>query len=174
MAEETSKLGLRKPTEDEYFDIVGDFNANWDKIDALTHIVDSGKKTSDFNEPGKSTVGGTVTWYYKKFDDGTFEMFGNLTVNNWKCENPASSNMYRTTYMKIKYPQIGQTEILYRNQSIRDGTDTDADNSLFNYIIDVSTVADSLTYSTVRAYCNAKETAARAKNVYIEVKGLWA
>lgn len=174
MAETTSKLGLVKPTEDEYFNIVGDFNANWDKIDALTHIKNSGKASSSYYSPATAaSPTGTVTWRYKKFSDGTFEMFGTLTVNNAICGTAASDGSYRSANIKIKYPTIGQTEVMYRNQTVRDGTDAD-DGSTYNSIVDVSTVADALSYSTVRLYATAKETKNKAKNIYIEIKGLWS
>lgn len=174
MAETTSKLGLVKPTEDEYFDIVGDFNDNWDKIDGLVHIVESGKKTTNFFSPSTATSAtGSVTWRYKKFNDGTFEMFGCLTVNNAVCGTAAADGSYRAAGIKIKYPSIGQNEVLYRNQAVRDGTDA-SDGSIYNSIVDISTAADSLTYSTVRLYATAKETKNRAKNIYIEAKGTWS
>ena len=173
MADTTPKLGLVKPTEDEYFDIVGDFNANWDTIDGLTHIMESGKASSSFYSPNTAaSPTGTATWRYKKFSDGTFEMFGSFTVNNATCGTAAADGSYRASNIKIKYPSIGQDEILYRNQTVRDGTDAD-DGSVYNTVVDVSTVADSLTYSSIRLFSTVKETKARAKNIYIEVKGLW-
>ena len=175
MADTTPNLGLRKPAESDYFDIVGDFNANWDKIDGLTHIVKSGSASSKFYEPGNDAKeAGTVTWRYKKFSDGTFEMFGMFTINNMICKTKAADGSYASANVKIKYPTIGGiSDVLYRSQTVRDGTDN-ADGSIFNSIVDVSTRADSLTYSTVRLYSTIQETANRAKNIYIEVKGLWS
>lgn len=173
MAETTSKLGLVKPTEDEYYD-VADFNGNMDKIDALTHIVKSGKVTSKFMKPGDSaTQGGTVNWIYKKFDDGTFECKGKLTVNNLIANETTAAGLFRSKTMVVYYPTItGIQEVMYRNYSVRNGSGDD-NTSTYNFISDVSDIGGSLTSTAVRVYCAAKETKNMAKNIYLEFAGTW-
>lgn len=163
MPDTTSKLKLTKPFESEYYDI-GVMNDNMDKIDALTHITTSGTATATKYAVNSTTVkDGTVTWYYRKGDDGIIEAWATFQAPLQCNDSQKQDGTWRSGYLHINYPSLGQKKIINRNIYIGSG-----DNSAAaSWAMDSSTYGSDTGYQTFRAVSMVKETKKIMKNVYM-------
>lgn len=170
MATMTTKLQLTKPDESDYYDI-NIMNENMDKIDNLVHISESGTKTADKYSLGSTTTkNGTVTWYYKKYDDKTFEAYCAVKVTGMTCnDSQGQDGTWRSKLQRVAYPSIGIKSIYCKQFHI--ASSSAKDDAVANWIIDVSAYGESSTYSTVRAVSTTKETKSTEKVIYVTIKG---
>ena len=171
----TSKLGLVKPYESDYFNI-SDFNANMDKIDNLVHIVESGIVTSNRTSVGAENLNaGTVDWYYKKYNDGTLEACGKWKVTNWRCKDKQGEDgTWRSGYIRVYYPNIGQKSIFYKNAMV--AASSGSGDSITNWIMDCSAYGEDTSYQSLRLVApkiEGEDKAAVEKVIYMEFKGTW-
>lgn len=176
MGTTTSKLKLTKPYESDYFDI-GVFNDNADKIDALTHIVASGSTTSTkYAINSTSTSDGTFTWYYKKYDDKTFEAMGNFTTTNLRCnESWGEDGAYISGYIRIKLPSLGIKSIYMKSLNIAANGASETGYCRFNWTVDTTEIGSVLQHVDVRlaGFSNEPVSEAINKTIYISIQGTW-
>lgn len=167
----TPNLALVKPTENEYYD-VNVVNANMDKLDALTHIVASGTVTSTRSQVNYwNTNGGSITWHYKKYDDGTFEAHTRFSVNDVRCDaNDGEDGTWRSGYVQVNYPNIGQTEIWHRAVAVCSGSGL----GIYNWAVDTSNNGDDTGAMAFTLISLARETRQQEKVMFVSIKGSWA
>lgn len=171
MASKTTKLGLTKPYESDYFNI-GDFNDNMDKIDNLVHIVESGTMTATKTTINTQTPNGNVTWHYKKYDDGTLEAQCAWKINNWKCsDSQGEDGTWRSGYIHVNYPNLGQKSITYKNAMV--AASSGSPDAAYNWVMDCSAYGESTSYQTIRLVSPLNETKSIEKVIYMEFKGTW-
>ena len=65
-------------------------NENFQKIDSFILCTESGTKTASYT--GGVTT--NATWRYKKYSDGSIEMWTKMEFDNLKCNSGASSPYY--------------------------------------------------------------------------------
>ena len=165
MGTKTSKLGMTKPSESDYASI-NTLNANFDIIDALVHIKSSGTATSTVYgyETNTSSIG-NVTWYYKKYDDGTFAAYCKysntelLTKNSW---GSGSKSVYVSDSITINTPNIGISAIHNCQINIA--------GNVFNWPMNITgeTILERI---GIRAASIYQETEKTNKQIFIKIEG---
>lgn len=169
----TTNLGLIKPYESEYWDI-DKFNENMDKIDALTHIVESGTATSDkYAINSVTTKSGTVTWRYKKYSDGTLEANSAWKISNLRCnDKQGEDGTWRSGFVHVNYPSLGQQTVYYKNAMC--ASSSAASDATQCWVMDCSIYGEDAGYQTIRLVATKNETDTSAEKViYMEFKGTW-
>ena len=165
----TPKLGLVKPYESDYYD-VNTLNANMDTIDNLTHIVASGTATSTRSQVNAwDTNGGTVTWYWKKYSDGTLEAYARFIITNLRCNAKQDDGTWYSGYIQVNYPDLGQDVIFHRSVSVGCVNAV----GIMNWAIDTAkygTVVDATAFTLVSI---AEEPSNIEKCIYVGFKGTW-
>lgn len=173
MPNTTPNLGLKKPLENEYWD-PNVYNENFDTIDRLTHVIESGTSNSDKSQINSTTVkNGTVTWHYKKYSDGTLEASCAFKITNLICnDNQGSDGTWRSGYININYPAIGQKSIFYKNAMC--ASSSSSSDTAQCWVMDCSRYGESATAQTIRLLSTQKETNfTMEKVIYMEFKGMW-
>lgn len=173
MPSTTEKLGLVKPYESDYWNI-NTFNENMDKLDALTHIIESGTATAyKYKINSTSTKDGTVTWYYKKYSDGTLEAQCSWKITNLRCtDKQGQDGTWRSGYVHVDYPSIGQKSIYYKNAMC--ASSSGSSDSTQSWVMDTSAYGESASYQSIRLVATQKETGSSIEKViYMEFKGTW-
>lgn len=163
MPSTTSKLNLTLPYESEYYDISVQ-NGNFQKIDDLTHITKSGTATATRYAINSATVkDGTVTWYYQIFDDGIIQAWTTFQTNALCNDSQKQDGTWRSGFLHINYPSLGQAKIINRAIFAGSGDSTAAQN----WAADVSTYGSSTGYQSFRLISMVKETTKINKNIYM-------
>lgn len=98
MPNKTANIGLNTWLENEVVNFE-EVNENFEKIDGLVSCIESGTKTTSYTG-GASSV---ATWRYKKYSDGTVEMYTKLEFVNLKC-NGGSEAPYYSGDSKLYFP----------------------------------------------------------------------
>lgn len=173
MPEYTPNKNYALPYESEPVDIET-LNENFRKDDAFPFVVASGTTTANRFSPGSTTsVAEKLTWYYKKWSDGTLEAYAVAHVTQMICNDMEKQDgTWRSKFFRFKYPDLGQKTIFHRSAMISGADDV----SSGYWAEDVSAPgdgADNCTYQTIRAVSTIKETVARDKNIYVAFKGTW-
>lgn len=92
--EYTPRLGLRKPASGDYMDI-NDLNANMDIIDGKPTVIETG---------------GNSVLRFRKWSDGTYEMWGRGNNDNLNCNTPIhSSGLYKSANATVNFPIVIKT-----------------------------------------------------------------
>lgn len=74
-------------------------NANFEKLDKMVLCTESGEKTANYS--GGTT--GNTTWKYKKYSDGTIDLYTAMSLDNLKCSQ-GSQAPYYTSDCKVYFP----------------------------------------------------------------------
>lgn len=74
-------------------------NENFEKIDKMVLCVDSGEKTAAYS--GGAT--GNASWKYKKYSDGSVEMYTAIDFDSLKCSGGAKAP-YNTDSVRLVFP----------------------------------------------------------------------
>ena len=164
MGTKTSKLGMTKPSESDFASI-NTLNANFDILDALVHIKSSGTATSTVYgyETSTSPIG-NVTWYYKKYDDGTFAAYTKysntelITKNAWGTKG----GVYVSDSIEISTPNIGISAI--HNCQIN------VAGNVFNWPMNITgqTILEKIGMRVASIY---QETEKTNKQIFIKMEG---
>lgn len=171
MPASTPNMKLSLPYESEALD-VSVLNANFTKIDSFPYIVESGETTA-YMSNGNAEIAQykKITWYYKKYSDGTLEAHTVAPVTGIPC-NMARGNLFVSKYLRFYYPSLGQKIIFNRNCF---ASNADSDSSCV-WVQDVSQPgdgSDNVSYESVRLMSATKETTSADKNFYLSFKGTW-
>lgn len=173
MPDFTTNHGFTKPYETDNYDISVQ-NDNWDKVDALPYIVEAGTTTAYRSNTNATTAQyKKITWYYKKFSDGTLEAFAVAPVDGLVCNDKQKGDgTWRSGYIRFYYPSLGQKVIFNRSAFV-----SQADDSATTvWVADVSAPgdgSDNASYESVRCIATVKETSAKDKNFYLSFRATW-
>lgn len=162
MGTKTKKLKLEKPYESDMASI-NTINANMEIIDSLTHIVASGTATSTKYHNQLDSPNGTVTWRYKKYDDGTYSATCNFSLTDLLC-NAATGEAFWSGYIRVMTPNIGIA-------SVHDCQIHVAGNC-FNWVINI-TGTTVLNYVAFRLGSVFQESENIYKQIFIHLEGTW-
>lgn len=133
-------------------------NANFESIDKMVLCIESGEKTATYS--GGAT--GNAIWRYKKYSDGTIELYTKIGFATLAC-NQGSKSPYHTSDCKAYIP-ISLTAI---------------DNIQMHMVSDTlgwvnnSTGKDVLDCLTFKFISINSENDYVYKQVHISVKGKW-
>lgn len=155
-ANKTSKLNLNIWLENEVVDFE-EINENFNKIDALTVVTESGTKTSSYTG-GSDTV---AKWRYKKYSDGTIEMSAKMEFVNIKC-NGGDKSPYYSGSSKVYFP--------FELSEVYDVQMHLASNTI-GWVSDI-TGKSVLDYVMFRVMSTAYESTTTYKQIFINVKGV--
>lgn len=133
-------------------------NENFNKLDKLVLCTESGTKSASYS--GAAT--GNASWYYRKFSDGTIEMYTKLELDNIKCGSGASSP-YQSGTISVNFP-FKLTAVNNVNMNMASNTVGWVSDTTGKGIVD-------LVRFNVRS--TAYENSYIYKQVYINVKGRW-
>lgn len=171
----TPNMGLSLPYESEALD-VSVLNSNFEKIDGFPYVVESGQTTAYHSNINASTAQyKQITWYYKKWSDGTLEAYAVAHVTNLRCNDKQNQDgTWRSGYIRFYYPSLGQKVIYHRSAFVSQADDTS--NQV--WVADVSQPgdgSDNASYESVRCISTTQETVATGsdKNFYLSFKATW-
>lgn len=155
MPNKTTKLGLNTFLESEVLNYE-DVNYNFEKIDEYPICIESGKKSSTYS----GAVSGNATWYYRKYSDGTIDLYTNIETTGLKCSSGASAP-YHSNTTKILIPISLST--IY-------GTELSLTSEYLGWVADITgkNVNDYITFQVVGLKVESNNT---YKRVYIHIKG---
>lgn len=157
MSDLTPNLSFNTFLENEVMDYEK-INENFDKLDGYALCIESGEKTAAYS----GGASGNAVWRYKKYSDGTIEMYTKIELENLKCNSGASSPYYSSD-MKVMLP-MNLVNIDYVNMFLTSDT--------VGYVSD-KTGKNVLDYVLFKVISNALESSNIFKRVFIEVKGRW-
>lgn len=163
MGTTTTKLGLKKPYESDTASI-NDINANMDIIDNLVHVVSSGTATSTKYEINSDTSsGGSVTWRYKKYDDGTFSANCKFETTNLYC-NAEQGEAYWSGSIKVNLPNIGISSITDCQMHVA--------GNCMNWVMNITdqSILNSVTYRLASINVEHEHI---YKQMFIHIEGTW-
>lgn len=167
MSTKTTKLQLIKPDDTDYLNI-SDINANMDIIEGLVHIKESSSKTAKLSTVNTTDAnGGNITWYYQKTNDGLVRGWACHTTSRLKC-NSATGSQYYSGSIRFRYPDIGLTEIIYRNAYAGCAT-----SPKHQFVGNNGYLRSTDLFQDIRLYANSKETSSHTKYIYLEFVGKW-
>lgn len=152
----TNNLQLNTFLENEAVDFEA-INANFEKIDEFCIAVESGTKTAAYS----GAVSGNAVWTYKKYSDGTLEMYTKLSFNG-ACTG--GTGPYYMSHIKAMFPlslkAVDDVQLNLRSSSNKGWVSDTTDKNILDYVqfTPVSPVS---------------ELASNYKEVYINVKGRW-
>lgn len=173
MPSTTPNMKLTLPYESDYYDI-SVFNNNFTKIDSFPYVVESGKTTAYHSNANASVAQyKKITWYYKKWSDGTLEAYAVAHITGLKCNDKQKQDgTWRSPYIRFYYPSLGQKVIYHRNAFVSQADD----DGYTVWTADVSAPgdgSDNANYESVRCVTTVQETTASDKNFYLSFKATW-
>lgn len=133
-------------------------NENFEKLDGYALCIESGEKTATYS----GGASGNATWRYKKYSDGTIELYTKLDLDSLKCSSGAS-NPYYSSDVKVMLP-ISITSI--------DGVQMHLSSDTTGWVCD-KTGKSVLDYVLFKVMSTALESTNIFKRISIEVKGRW-
>ena len=171
----TPNMKLAKPYESDRWD-VNVLNANFDIIDSFPYVVESGQTTA-YHSNINCTVAQykQITWYYKKWSDGTLEAYAVAHIPDLACnDKQGQDGTWRSGWIRFVYPALGQKVIFNRGAWLSQADNTDIET----WIADTSAPGDgseNASYQTIRCISTIEEPQdkARDKNFYLSFKGTW-
>lgn len=169
----TTNHGFSKPYESENYDINVQ-NNNWDKLDKIPYIVESGTTTAYRSNPNATTAQyKKVTWYYKKYSDGTLEAYATDLVTGLKCDDSQKQDgTWRSKFIRFYYPDLGQKVVFNRGCWISQADDKGSTV----WVADVSSPGDgseNASYQSVRCVSTKGETESKDKNFYLSFRATY-
>lgn len=173
MPEYTANKKYALPYESEPVDI-NVINENFLKDDAFPFVLASGTVTANRMQPGSTTsVAEKLTWYYKKWSDGTLEAYAVAHVANLACnDSQKQDGTWRSKFLRFIYPSLGQKKIFNRSMCIS-GADLGSSGYWAEDVSSPGDGADNASYQTIRCVSTVKETTTKDKNIYVGFKGTW-
>lgn len=133
-------------------------NQNFEKLDNVVLCIESGEKTAAYS--GGSS--GNATWRYKKYSDGSIELYAKMEFDNIKCNGGSSSPYYSGT-SKVMFP--------FQLTAVYDVQMHMASNTI-GWVSDI-TGKSVIDYVMFRVMSTAYESTNIYKQVFINVKGRW-
>lgn len=177
MSTKTKKLKLTLPGESDPVSI-GDINGNMAIIDGLVHVKESGKAPGTvshiYGSATTPTNDGSVTWYYKKYDDGTFSAYCNYQTTDLLCNAATGPNDTAPFYSGTK---IVNTPTAIGITAIKDCQIHIAGNCM-NWVMNITgeTILSQVKYQLASIYKegpNSTDTRIY-KQHYIHIEGTWS
>nr|DAI11830.1 MAG TPA: hypothetical protein [Caudoviricetes sp.] len=157
MPNQTAKMQFNTFLENDVVDW-SLINDNFEKLDNVVLCVESGEKTAAYS----GGVTGNATWRYKKYSDGSIELYTKMEFDNIKCNGGASSPYYSGT-SKVMFP--------FRLTAVHDVQMHLASNTI-GWVSDI-TGKSVIDYVMFRVMSTAYESTNIYKQVFINVKGRW-
>ena len=136
-----------------------EINENFEKIDALPICIESGTKLGTYTGGSQTSN----TWYYKKYSDGSIEMYTKLEFNNLKCDGGTEAPYYSGS-SKVTFP--------FALKAVSDVQMHLASNTI-GWISDI-TGKSVIDYVLFRVAALHREDSSVYKQVFINVKGVLA
>lgn len=175
MPDFTANHGFAKPYESDNYDVSVQ-NSNWDILDAVPYIVASGTSTAYHSNINASVAQWKkITWYWKKFSDGTLSAKAVAHITGLACTDKQNQDgTWRSGYVRFYYPALGQKVIFGRNAFV-----SQADNAANQvWVADVSAPgdgSDNASYESLRVISTVQETASKTadKNFYLSFDATW-
>lgn len=157
MSNLTNNIGFNIFLENDYVDYEL-INRNFEKLDTMVLCVESGDKSASYS--GAAT--GNATWHYKKYSDGTIDLYTKIGFDTLKC-NQGSKAPYYTTDCKVYFP-ITITKI--------DCIQMYMGSSTVGWVNNVTgkDVTDVVTFNIMSM---ESESVYVPKQIFINVKGRW-
>ena len=157
MPNQTSKLSLNTFLENEAvdFELIND---NFEKIDSLVLCMESGEKTATYS----GAVSGNATWYYRKYSDGTMDLYTRLDIDSVKCSS-GSKFPYYSGDIKLLFP-VELTSVLEKQFQLSSKT--------IGWVQDVTDKSNK-DYVLFRIISTAVESTYIFKQIFINIKGRW-
>lgn len=157
MPNQTAKIQFNTFFENDVVDWEK-INENFQKLDDMALCIESGEKTASYS----GDISGNVTWHYKKYSDGSIEMYTKIEFDNIKC-NSGSAPPYYSGTSKVMFP--------FNLTAVHDVQM----HLVANYIGWVSDITEKsvVDYVIFRLAGLTLETNYEYKRVFINVKGRW-
>lgn len=133
-------------------------NENFEKLDNMTLCIESGEKTAAYS----GGVTGNATWRYKKYSDGSVELYTGIEFKSLKC-SAGSSIPYCSENVKVSFP-ITLTSI--DNAQLHMASDT------VGWVSNI-TGKNILDYIMFKVASMKNESSYVYKQIFINVKGRW-
>lgn len=153
----TNKLGLYTFLETDVVDFAN-MNENFEKIDELLNCKEYGTATAAYS--GGSV--GTATWTYRKYTDGSIELYTSIDVSTLRC-NSGTTAPYMSSEATLALPFKVTIKDLQMHLS----------SLVPNIILDQTNAVSS--NNLVFKLCNyTKEESNSQKRMFVNVKGVIA
>lgn len=154
MPNQTKNLRFNVFLENEPVDFE-QINANFEKIDSLLNCVEHGTKSTNYS--GGAT--GTANWTYRKYSDGSIELYTVVDVSTMKC-NIGDEMPFSSSAVDVPLPFKVNVKSLLTHLS----------TSVMNIVTDeTNSAAKNNLVFTLKGFAN--ETATLSKRLFIHVKG---
>lgn len=157
MPNQTANMGFNTFLENDVVDWEL-INENFTKLDSVISCIESGDKTAAYS----GGVSGNATWHYKKYSDGSIEMYTKMEFDNIKC-NGGSSAPYYSGSVKVMFPL---TITAVHDVQMHVACSTAA------WVSDI-TGKNVLDYVMYKIMSTSLETNYEHKQVFVNVKGRW-
>ena len=133
-------------------------NENFEKLDNVVLCIESGTKTASYS----GGTSGNATWHYKKYSDGSIEMYAKMEFDNIKCNGGSSSPYYSGT-STVNFP-FALTAVYDVQMHLASNT--------IGWVSDITgkSVIDLVSF---RVMSTAYESTFIYKQIFINVKGRW-
>ena len=161
MASKTDKLKLNIWEETDVVNFE-EINENFKKLDNMIMCVESGISQPTYYQGGYGDS--MAKWHYKKYSDGTLEMSAKLEYANLKCNEKTDQGVYRSSQSLVQFP-FEFKEVYDAQMHLTSNT-----NGLISDNAGRSIYKDL----TFRLIAMAEEKEETYKQVYINVKGVYA
>lgn len=157
MPNQTSKMGFNTFLENDVVDWEL-INENFEKLDNMVLCTESGSKTAAYS----GGTSGNATWYYKKYSDGTIEMYTKIEFDSLKCGSGSKTPYYSAT-SKAMFPL---TLTAVTDVQMHMASDT------VGWVVDV-TGRGVIDYVMFKVTSMDIESTNVYKQVFVNVKGRW-
>lgn len=156
MATKSTKFGFNLFLENDIVNFE-ELNDNFKKIEDLVLITESGVKSATYTEGSEANV----KWYYRKYSDGTLEMWTKIGYSKLICETGAAGQ-YSSAESTINFP--------FAFSSI-ENVQMSLNADMTGYVVNTTAnaVLDSLKLKVISAN---KESTDIFKQISINVKGV--
>ncbi len=157
MSNTTSNVGFYTFLENDVVDWAY-INKNFEKLDVMALCIESGTKAAAYS----GGASGNATWYYKKYSDGTIELYTKLEFDNIKCTGGAAAPYYSDS-IKVLFPFT---------ISYVDDVQMHLTSDTIGWIADI-TGKGVVDCAIFRIMSMTSESSNISKRVYINMKGRW-
>lgn len=157
MANQTTNVGFNVFLENDVVDF-DEINYNFEKLDGMALCIESGTKTATYS----GGISGNANWYYRKYSDGTVDLFVKMDSESLKC-NTGTKIPYVSSAVTVNFP-LQLTSILDVQMSVSSET--------FGWISNI-TAKNTLDSVKFQIAAPSTETTSVYRQVFINVKGRW-
>ena len=174
-SKKSKNLNMNLFLETDYVDFE-DINNNFEIIDSKPFCVKSGFTIAKYQQyilsnGNENTQYGSETdvkWYYKVYNDKTFEMYAKIELTNLQCIT-AIGSLYRSGYVRVAIPSKYSDNTTFNIASIRD---IKLSLSSDSYDWPVLTTRSSINdYFTFRLVGPKAEKTSIYRQIFLNVKG---